>query len=71
MNENNNSDEPVIIVRDAGFSKAKLLSLEYREKSRKRVENPNILTGRYKLKELFAEIGIIVNPDAMTFLHVE
>lgn len=42
--------EPVRVVRDVGYSKIKLLSLEYRNKVKKRVEDPNIVTGKYKLK---------------------
>ena len=59
--------EPVIVSRDAGYSKAKLLSPDNIEKSKQRINNPNIVSGRYKLKEIFAEVGIIMNPDAMTF----
>lgn len=61
--------ESVILVRDAGYSKIKLLSPEYRKKVKERVENPNSISGKYKLKKLFAEIGIIVNPEAMTYLY--
>lgn len=60
---------PIIVCRDSGYSKIKLLSPEYRNKVKKRVEDPNIVTGKYKLKGLFAEIGIIVNPQAMTYLY--
>jgi len=66
---NPNYDGPVIVVRDAGYSKIELLSPEYRKKVTQRVENPNSISGKYKLKELFAEIGIIVNPEAMTYLY--
>lgn len=66
---NSKYDKSVIVVRDAGYSKIKLLSPEYRKKVMQRVENPNIVSGKYKLKELFAEIGIIVNPEAMTYLY--
>ena len=59
--------EPVIVSRDAGYSKVKLLSPENIEKSKQRINNPNIVSGRHKLKEIFAEVGIIMNPDAMTF----
>lgn len=59
--------EPVIVSRDAGYSKVKLLSPENIEKSKRRINNPDIVTGKYKLKEIFAEVGIIVNPNAMTF----
>lgn len=69
MAKSKNKSSSVMVVRDAGYSKIKLLSPEYRNKVKKRVENPNIVTGKYKLKELFAEIGIIVNPQAMTYLY--
>ncbi len=58
--------EPVRVVRDAGYSKIKSISHENRKKALERVNNPNIVTGNYKLKELYEKIGIIVNPDKMT-----
>lgn len=58
--------EPVVVVRDAGYKKSEFLSPEYRAKVRKRVENPNIVTGNYKLKELLSELGIVVIPEKMT-----
>ena len=45
-------EEPVIVSRDAGYSKIKLLSPENMKKSWERINNPDIVTGRYKLKEL-------------------
>ena len=60
-------EEPVIVSRDAGYSKIKLLSPENMKKSWERINNPDIVTGRYKLKELLEEVGIVVNPEAMTF----
>lgn len=62
-------EEPVIVSRDAGYSKIELLSLENIRKSEERINNPNITTGRYKLKELLEEVGIVVNPEAMTFWY--
>lgn len=64
---------PVKVIRDAGYRKDKLLSPEYRKKARERVKDPNIVTGNYKLKELLAEVGIIVNPEKMTnwYPHLE
>ena len=59
----------VQISRDGGYSKSKSISSESRKESRERIENPNIVAGRYKFKEIFAEIGIIVNPEAMTYLY--
>ena len=61
-----NMNVSVKVIRDAGYNKKKLLSPGYRKKVRERVKDPNIVTGNYKLKELFAEIGIIVNPEKMT-----
>ena len=66
---NNNEFEPVLVVRDAGYNKTKLLSQEYRKKVQDKIKNPNIPTGKYKLKELCAKRGIIVNPEAMSFLY--
>lgn len=62
-------EEPVIVSRDAGYSKIKLLSSENIKKSYERINNPDIVTGRYKLKELLEEVGIVVNPEAMTFWY--
>lgn len=62
-------EDPVIVSRDAGYSKIKLLSPENMKKSWERINNPNIVTGRYKLKELLEEVGIVVNPEAMTFWY--
>lgn len=62
-------EEPVIVSRDAGYSKIKLLSPENMKKSWERINNPDIVTGRYKLKELLEEVGIVVNPEAMTFWY--
>ena len=62
-------EDSVIVSRDAGYSKIKLLSPENMKKSWERINNPNIVTGRYKLKELLEEVGIVVNPEAMTFWY--
>ena len=62
-------EEPVIVSRDAGYSKIKLLSPENMKISWERINNPDIVTGRYKLKELLEEVGIVVNPEAMTFWY--
>ncbi len=62
-------EEPVIVSRDAGYSKIKLLSPENMKESWERINNPDIVTGRYKLKELLEEVGIVVNPEAMTFWY--
>jgi hypothetical protein len=35
---------PVKVIRDAGYSKTKLLSSENIKKSQERIENPNIVT---------------------------
>lgn len=62
--------EPVIITRDPGHRKSELLSPENRKRVKERVENPDIVTGNYKLKDLFSEIGIVVNPEKMTNWYV-
>lgn len=59
-------EEPVRVTRDSGYSKTELLSSENIRKSQERIENPNIVTGKYKLKELFADLGIVVIPERMT-----
>ena len=66
MNRCDGLGEPTRVTRDAGISKLELMSSENRKKARERVRNPNIATGKYKLKELFGEIGIIVHPERMT-----
>ena len=62
--------DPVIVCRDRGYPLVELLSPENRKKARERVKDPNIVTGNYKLKELLAEVGIIVNPEKMTNWYV-
>lgn len=62
-------EEPIIVSRDAGYSKAVLLSSDNIKKSKERINDPNVVTGRYRLKELLEEVGIIVNPDAMTYWY--
>ena len=67
------SEMQVKVVRDAGYKKDLVLSPEYRKKAHERIENPNVVAGNYKLKELLAEVGIIVNPERMTnwYLYTE
>lgn len=52
MDKFHHDEGPVRVSRDAGYSKAKLLSQENIEKSKERINNPDIVTGKYKLKEL-------------------
>lgn len=59
----------VIVSRDAGYSKIELISPENIRKSQERIDNPNVVTGGYKLKELLEEAGIVVNPEALTFWY--
>ena len=66
MNKYEGLGKPTRVTRDAGVSKLELISPENREKARERVLDPNIVTGKYKLKELFGEMGIIVHPERMT-----
>ncbi len=61
--------EPVIVSRDCGYNIVELLSPENRMRAKQRANNPNIVTGKHKLKELFAEIGIVVIPDKMCYLY--
>ena len=59
--------EPVRVVRDAGYSKIKCLSPEFKKKSLERIKDPNY---KSNLKKLYAKMGIIVNPDKMTNWYV-
>jgi hypothetical protein len=70
MNKYEGMGEPVRVVRDAGYSKIESISPENRKKALERVNDPNIVTGNYKLKELYEKIGITVNPDKMTNWYV-
>ena len=54
------------VTKDVGFNKLALISYENRKKAKIRMNNPNVIAGNYKLKEVFAEIGIIVHPEKMT-----
>lgn len=61
-----NGSKVVQISRDGGYSKEKLISSENRSRAKEHMENPDIVIGNNKLKELFSEIGIVVNPEKMT-----
>lgn len=58
-----------MVTRDSGYSKIDSISPERRRKSRERINDPNIIAGRYKLKELYAKIGIVVIPEKMTMWY--
>ena len=58
--------KPTRVIRDAGFSKLESISPENQRKIKERIENPKIVTGKYKLKEIFAKRGIVVIPEKMT-----
>ena len=62
------NEEPVVICRDCGYDMVELLSPENRKKAREKVKNPNYVNSKYKLKELFAEIGIVVHPERLSYL---
>lgn len=66
MDDLNCRKNPIRVTRDAGISKLDLISPENRKKARERVLDPNIVTGKYKLKELLGEMGIVVHPERMT-----
>ena len=66
MSEHEEFGDPVRVTRDVGISKSEFISPENRKKARERVLDPNTVTGKYKLKELFAEMGIVVHLDRMT-----
>ncbi|MBQ7929006.1 MAG: hypothetical protein IJ287_09760 [Methanobrevibacter sp.] len=61
--------EPTKVMRDAGYSKIKSISPKNKREIQERIENPNIVTGNYKLKELFSKRGITVIPDKMTMWY--
>ena len=63
-------EEPIVVSRDAGYPIAELLTPENRRKARERVKSLNYVNSKFKLKELFGEIGIVVNPEAMTYVHI-
>lgn len=63
------NEEPVIVSRDCGYSIVELFSPENIKKSQERISNRDIPIGKYKLKELFAEMGIIVIPEKMTMWY--
>lgn len=69
MDDYYRGQKAIVVTKDVGFNKTKLISPENRQKAQKRVIDPNIISGRYKLKEIFAEIGISVIPEKMTFLY--
>lgn len=69
MDEFQYEGEPVIVSRDAGYNIAELLTLNNRKKARERVNNPNYINSKYELKDLFGEFGVIVIPEAMTYIH--
>ena len=62
-------EKPIKVCRDCGPNLLEMLAPENRKKSRERVLDPNIVTGKYKLKELFGEIGIVVYPERMTMWY--
>lgn len=69
MTEFSYDEKPVKVTIDSGYSKVKLISPENRKEARERVLNPNIVTGRYKLKKLFANLDVVVIPDRMTMWY--
>lgn len=69
MDDYYQGEKKVIVTKDVGFNKSELISPENRQKSRERMNNPNIASGKYKLKEIFADIGITVIPEKMTFWY--
>lgn len=69
MNSFSYDEEPVKVTRDSGYSKLKLISPENRKKARKNAHNPNIVTGKYRLKDLFAKRDIVVIPEKMTLWY--
>lgn len=62
--------EPVIVSRCGGYPIYESLIPENRKKAREKVKDPNYISSKYKLKEIFSKFGIIVNPEAMTYINV-
>ena len=62
-------EEPIKVCRDCGFNLLEMFAPENRKKARERVNNPNEVTGKYRLKELLAKIGIVVYPERMTMWY--
>lgn len=62
-------EEPIIVCRDLRYPIVELISPKNRKRANERVKNPNYVDSKYKLKELFAEFGITVNPKAMAYVH--
>ena len=62
--------EPVIVSRCGGYLIHESLLPENRKKAREKVKDPNCISSKYKLKEIFSKFGIIVNPEAMTYINV-
>ena len=48
------------------ISKFQSISPENRRKAREKMNNPDILAGNCKLKELYKKIGVIMYPEKMT-----
>lgn len=69
MNDFYQGEKEICVTKDVGFDKANIISPKNRQKIRERVYDSNIITGRYKLKEIFADIGIIVIPEKMTMWY--
>ncbi len=69
MNDFYQGEKEIRVTKDVGFDKAKIISPDNRQKVRERVKNPNIVAGRYLLKEIFADVGIIVIPEKMTMWY--
>ena len=66
MNDWECRKDSVYVSRDAGYSKIESISPENRRKAKDKMDNPDIVSGNYKLKELFADMGIVVHPERMT-----
>lgn len=69
MNDFYQGEKEIRVTKDVGFDKVKIISPDNRQKVRERVKNPNIVAGRYLLKEIFADVGIIVIPEKMTMWY--
>ena len=66
MNDSDCRKNPIRVVRDAGYNKAKSISPEYLEKIREKRKNGEIKSRIEVLDELYSKLGVVVHPERMT-----
>jgi hypothetical protein len=62
-------EDPIIVCRDGDYPLLERLTPDNRKKAREKVKDPNYINSKYKIKEAFAGFGVIVNPEAMSYLY--